>query len=81
MIRRLRNWTFIEVSKFLKLHGFVLHGKATGSHFHYKKITTERSFLVILAYHGNKGIIPPGTMNSIVRQSGINKKVWENHNK
>lgn len=76
MPRGLHNWTFIEVSKFLKSHGFVQHGKPKGSHFHYKKISAGKSYLVVLAFHGSQSI-PRGTMNSIVRQSGIDKSVWE----
>lgn len=77
MPRGLNNWTFFDVVKFLKSHGFVQHSNAKGSHFHYKKVTPERSFLVIVAYHGSKSI-PRGTMNSIIRQSGVDKKNWEN---
>lgn len=79
MTRGLHNWTFADVSKFLKAHGFIQHGKVRGSHFHYKKITQEKSFLVVVAFHGSKSI-PRGTMNSIVRQSGIEKSVWEHWN-
>ncbi|MDQ5954280.1 MAG: hypothetical protein QG583_208 [Patescibacteria group bacterium] len=76
MPRGLNNWTFADVSKFLKSHGFIQHGKTKGSHFHYKKVSKEKSYLVIVAFHGMKSI-PRGTMNSIVRQSGIDKKIWE----
>jgi predicted RNA binding protein YcfA (HicA-like mRNA interferase family) len=77
MPRGLYNWNFANIQKFLKSHGFV-HHSTKGSHFHYKKVTPERSYLVIVAYHGTK-IIPRGTMNSIIRQSGIDKKNWENN--
>lgn len=70
----LRAWTFQTVQKFLKEHGFV-HHKVRGSHFHFKKNSKDGNFLVIVAFHGNKNI-PVGTMNSIVRQSGIDKEKW-----
>jgi predicted RNA binding protein YcfA (HicA-like mRNA interferase family) len=79
MPRGLNNWTFTHVARFLKKNGFIEHGSAKGSHFHYKKITKDKSFLVVLAFHGSKSI-PRGTMNSIIRQSGIDKNIWENFN-
>ena len=77
MPRGLHNWNFTDVVKFLKSHGFVQHGAARGSHFHYKKVASDKNYLVVVAYHGNKSI-PRGTMNSIIRQSGIEKRIWEN---
>jgi predicted RNA binding protein YcfA (HicA-like mRNA interferase family) len=74
MMNQIHNWTFHQVVKFLQSYGFV-HHRTKGSHFQYKKITKERSFLVTVAYHGNKEI-PRGTMNSIIRQSGIEKDRW-----
>jgi predicted RNA binding protein YcfA (HicA-like mRNA interferase family) len=71
----LRGWTAHGVTKFLKLRGFVLH-RSSGSHFQYKKQTATGTHLVTVAYHGNKDI-PIGTMNSIVRQSGIAKELWK----
>jgi predicted RNA binding protein YcfA (HicA-like mRNA interferase family) len=69
-----RNWTASEVIKFLKNHGFILH-RSNGSHFQYKKVTPQETRLVTVAYHG-KEAIPIGTINSIIRQSGIDKKNW-----
>lgn len=74
MSKRLNAWNFHQVQKFLKENGFI-HHRTKGSHFHYKKTTKERNFLVVVAFHGNKNI-PIGTMNSIVRQSGVEKEKW-----
>jgi predicted RNA binding protein YcfA (HicA-like mRNA interferase family) len=70
----LRGWSAHDVIKFLKKQGFILH-RSSGSHFHYKKTGVNTSYLVTVAYHGNKDI-PIGTINSIVRQSGIAKDQW-----
>jgi len=70
----LRGWSAHDVIKFLKKQGFTLH-RSSGSHFHYKKSLANQHFLVTVAYHGNKDI-PIGTINSIVRQSGIPKDNW-----
>lgn len=75
MSNPLRGWSAHDVIKFLKKNGFVLH-RSSGSHFHYKRQEDGKSFLVTVAYHGNKDI-PIGTMNSIVRQSGITKESWK----
>ena len=70
----LRSWTFQKVQKFLKENGFEIH-RVNGSHFQFKKTSKDGTFLVTVAFHGNKSI-PVGTMNSIVRQSGIDKQKW-----
>lgn len=74
MSNGLRNWSAYEAISFLKEHGFILH-RTSGSHFNYKKIVNGKTYLVTVAYHGNKNI-PIGTMNSIIRQSGISKEKW-----
>jgi predicted RNA binding protein YcfA (HicA-like mRNA interferase family) len=74
MANNLNGWSAAEVIKFLREHGFSLH-RSSGSHFHYKKQTADRSYLVTIAYYGSRSI-PIGTMNSIVRQSGIKKEIW-----
>ena len=74
MPKALNNWTFKQVTSFLKEHNFVIH-RTKGSHFHYKKLGKDKNYLVSVPFHGNKSI-PNGTMNSIVRQSGIEKEKW-----
>lgn len=74
MARGLHAWTTYAVISFLKKHDFV-HHRTNGSHFQYKKIVDGTGRLVTVASHGSKNI-PIGTMNSIVRQSGIPKNEW-----
>lgn len=75
MANNLNGWSSSEVIKFLKVHGFTWL-RTNGSHFHYKKQTQEHSYLATVAYHGNRSI-PIGTMQSIVRQSGIAREIWK----
>lgn len=75
MPSNLKGWSAHDVFKFLKSNGFVLH-RTSGSHFHYKKVVGEKSYLVTVAYHGKKDV-PIGTFNSIIRQSGIPKQQWK----
>jgi predicted RNA binding protein YcfA (HicA-like mRNA interferase family) len=70
-----RNWTASDVIKLLKTNGFTLH-RSSGSHFQYKKALEGKYFLVTVVYHGSKSI-PIGTLNSIIRQSGIPKEYWK----
>ena len=74
MPNHLRGWSARDVISFLKDHGFVLH-RSSGSHFQYKKVESNGIRLVTVAYHGNRDV-PPGTLNSIIRQSGIPKEQW-----
>lgn len=71
----LGGWTSYDVIKFLKKNGFVLH-RSSGSHFHYKKQVGSMSYLVTVAFHGSRDI-PMGTLNSIIRQSGLPKNQWQ----
>ncbi len=77
MSNNLKNWNFSQVVKFLRLNKFC-YFKTRGSHFQYKKIEKNKTFLVVVQSHGSVSI-PVGTMNSIVRQSGIKKEVWINY--
>lgn len=71
----LRNKNFSDVTKFLKSHGFVKL-RVSGSHYHYFKSSKGRKYLVSVQFHGKRAI-PIGTINSIIRQSGIDKEVWK----
>ncbi|MFA6274067.1 MAG: type II toxin-antitoxin system HicA family toxin [Candidatus Paceibacterota bacterium] len=74
MPRGLHNWTFSEVTKFLKEYHFILN-HIEGSHYiyigHYDKIFRQ----VCVPFHGAKAIHPK-TMKSIIAQSGISKQKW-----
>jgi len=74
MSRGINNWTFNKISKFLLNQDFSLsHTK--GSHYFYTKITNDSKKIVCIPRHNNK-TIHPTTFNSIIKQSGIDKKTW-----
>ena len=75
MSKEFNNWTFSDVIKVLRKNGFLFH-KSRGSHFQYKKKINGKMHLVVVQSHGKKSI-PVGTMHSIIRQSGLDKKVWK----
>ncbi len=68
------NWTFGDVQSFLKAHGFQLH-HTRGSHYYFTRLHHGRLAMTHVQYHGAKSI-PPGTMGSIIKQSGIPKVDW-----
>ncbi len=74
MTRGISNWTFRDVQGFLIENGFVLH-HVRGSHYYFKKYTEDRLYMTHVQYHGSKAI-PEGTLNAIIRQSGIPKSEW-----
>ncbi len=59
------------VIKILLKHGFVLV-RSKGSHSVYKKDLVT----VIVPYHGLNREIPVGTLLAIIKQSGLDKKLF-----
>ena len=77
MPRGISNWTFRDIQTFLLKHGFT-HHHVRGSHYYFKKYANERLYITHVQHHGAKSI-PAGTMNAIIRQSGISREVWLNN--
>jgi len=71
MPRRLFNWTFTDIVKFLEKHDFVL-GHVEGSHYYY---VGPHARVVQVPFHGSKAL-KPRTLKGIIKQSGISKDVW-----
>jgi predicted RNA binding protein YcfA (HicA-like mRNA interferase family) len=55
--------------KFLKSIGYVEHRKTRSSHIIYKHETTNKTIPVSV----DKGIIPMGTLSSILREVGVTR--------
>ena len=68
------NWTFRDIQNFLVKHDFRLH-HIKGSHYYFRKYENGRFYMTHVQHHGAKSI-PEGTMNAIIRQSGISKEEW-----
>jgi len=71
MPKRLFNWTFTDVEKFLRKNGFSL-GNVKGSHYYY---VGSKSRIVQVPFHGSKAL-KPRTLKGIIRQSGISQDIW-----
>jgi predicted RNA binding protein YcfA (HicA-like mRNA interferase family) len=59
-----------EIIKVLRKEGFIIVGQK-GSHLRLKKKTEQRAFIVTLP---KKKEIKPGTLMSIIKQSGYTKQ-------
>ena len=68
------NWTFTDVTSFLKEHHFHLN-YVKGSHHFYIGFAGGQSRQALVPFHGRK-VIKPKTMSSIIRQSGIAREEW-----
>jgi len=76
MTRRLHNWSYRDVTQFLKEHSFVHHRPYFGSHEIWAKLkdngTPEREVEV----SKRKDAYPPKTMKNMIHQSGIDEAEW-----
>jgi predicted RNA binding protein YcfA (HicA-like mRNA interferase family) len=76
MPKRLFNWKFADVDKFLKEHSFRIdHAHTSGSHYYYHGYVGGRLRVVYVPFHGSK-VIKPKTIKSIISQSCISKEEW-----
>ena len=76
MPRRLFNWKFADVDKFLREYGFIIdHTHTDGSHYYYHGYIGGILRVVHVPFHGSK-VIKPKTINGIIKQSGVSKEEW-----
>lgn len=66
---------FREFISILKHHGFVLE-RQRGSHRTYKGVVEGRTQIVTVACHNENDDIKPGTLSSMIRQSGLGKAAF-----
>ena len=64
--------TFRELIEILLSHGFELE-RQKGSHRQYRRRLGDEVWLVTVANHNDGDIIKPGTLASMIRQSGLPK--------
>ena len=73
MARGLSNWSYKDVTAFLKEHGFEFLEYRKGSHEAW--LNRETSAVVEINVHGTKSFVER-TLETMIRQSKIDKKVW-----
>jgi predicted RNA binding protein YcfA (HicA-like mRNA interferase family) len=66
---------FREFIAIIEPHGFVLD-RQRGSHRVYKGNVGGQTRMIVVAAHGEGGDIRPGTLASMIRQSGLPRDVF-----
>jgi predicted RNA binding protein YcfA (HicA-like mRNA interferase family) len=67
---------FREFIRNLESHGFALARQSGTSHRVYKGRIGGRTRLVVVACHSENDDIKPGTLSSMIRQSGLPKRTF-----
>lgn len=74
MPRGISNWSYKDVTSFLSEHSFVFFEQKEGSHEAWICEATEA--IVEINFHGKNKAFPERTLETMIRQSKINKKEW-----
>jgi len=76
MARRLHNWSYYEVTDFLKENGFTFYKEVGGSHEAWIKPGKDDVPDTIVGLHFTHTNYHVETMKRIVRKSGIDEEIW-----
>jgi predicted RNA binding protein YcfA (HicA-like mRNA interferase family) len=68
--------TFAEFIEIIEAHGFVLHRHGATSHRRYRAVVHGVVYYVDIAGHRMSDEIAPGTLASMIRQSGLPKELF-----
>ena len=68
--------TFGEFVEIITLNGFVLHRQSGTSHAIYRREHGAEVRSIVVAAHNMKEEIKPGTLQSLIRQSGLPKRLF-----
>lgn len=74
MPRGVFNWTYNDVTAFLRANGFEFLENRKGSHEAWVNKTTNA--IVDINFHGGNRAFLPRTFETMIRQSKIDKKIW-----
>jgi len=74
MANGIRNWSYRDITRFLKDHNFYLSHQLGGSHEAWVRIENDKEFVVNV--NKTKSSYPPLTMKTMISQSGIDEKEW-----
>ena len=76
MVRRTRNWTYRDVTDFLRENGFSFYKEVKGSHQAWIKRAARPEEDKIVGLHFTRGSYPPKTIRRLAMQSGIDLAEW-----
>jgi predicted RNA binding protein YcfA (HicA-like mRNA interferase family) len=68
--------TYSEFIAIIRQHGFVEHRHGATSHMRYRREVAGRVWYVDCAGHNSNDEIPIGTLQSMIRQCGLPKKLF-----
>lgn len=67
---------FRDVIRVLEKHGFQFERQGRGSHRVYQRVADNKRYVVVLSYGRPGEDVKPGTLGSIIRQSGLSKEAF-----
>ena len=76
MTRRLHNWTYRDVTDFLKENKFSFFEELKGSHQSWAKFGKDGEPETLVELNFRHDSYPVRTLKEIIRQSGIPEKAW-----
>ena len=76
MTNRLYNWTYRDVTDFLKENGFDFFESLKDSHEAWVKLGDNGEPDRIVEVYFSHRSYPPKTLKTMIRQSGIDQKEW-----
>lgn len=76
MVRRSFNWTYHDVTDFLKEHDFSLYESQEGSVELWLKLTDKGEPDRIVEVKFTRGVYTPRALKKVIRQSGIPEEAW-----
>jgi len=76
MVNRLFNWTYRDVTNFLKEHDFNFYEALKGSHESWIKLTENGEPDRIVEVNFTHCSYPVKTLKTMIRQSGIPQEEW-----
>lgn len=68
--------TFRRFVEIIEAHGFVLHRHGATSHKRYRGVVSGKVQFVDVAAHKPSDEVADGTLQSMIRQTGLPKKVF-----
>lgn len=68
--------TYQQVIDILTSYGFQLHRQGATSHRIYRGEHSRKVWMVTVTFHRASDDVPTGTLKSMIRQSGLNQKLF-----
>jgi len=75
-MRRLNNWSYRDVTDFLKEKGFSFFEELPGSHERWVNRTADGTIVHSVEVNFTHGEYPVKTLKRMIRQSGIHQEEW-----